>query len=81
MKRHRPPAKVSTYPTQGALDFMAQPKGQLVLAGLEQLRLVAGYQWDADRRETGPAVLSMRHGIDAVLWVHELPGGEATSSP
>ena len=77
VKRHHPPARVSTYPTQGALDFMAQPDGQLVLTGLELLRLVAGYQWDADRGEMGPAVLSMRHGIDSVLWVHELPSGEA----
>ena len=79
VKRHRPPAAVSTYPTQGALDFMSQPEGPLVLAGLEQLRLVAGYQWDADCGEMGPAVLSMRHGIRDVLWVHELPVGEEGS--
>ncbi len=72
VKRHRAPAAVSTYPTQGAMDFMEQPDGQFVLAGMEQLRLIVGYEWDADRGEMGPAVLSMRHGIENVLWVHEL---------
>ena len=30
----------------------------------------------ADRAEVGPAVLSMRHGIRNVLWVHELASTE-----
>lgn len=80
VKRHRAPATVATYPTQGAMDFMAQPSGQLVLEGLEQLRLIVGYQWEADRADLGPAVLSMRHGIRSVLWVHELAGAETRAS-
>lgn len=48
LKRHRPPASVATFPTQTALDFMEQPDGQRVLAGMEQLRLICGYVWDAD---------------------------------
>ena len=83
LKRHRPPAAVTTYPTQGAMDFMEQPDGQRVLEGMEQLRLILGYLWDEDSGEMGPAVLSMRHGIKNVLWVHELSSteGSATSLP
>ncbi len=80
LKRHRPLAAVATYPTQGALDFMEQPDGQLVLAGMEQLRLICGYVWE-DSGEVGPAVLSMRHGIKNVLWVHELSSTEGSATP
>lgn len=72
LKRHRLPATVATYPTQGALNFMEQPNGQLVLEGMEHIRLILGYLWDNDSDEVGAAVLSMRDGIDNVLWVHEL---------
>lgn len=79
VKRHRVQATVATYPTQGAMDFMEQPDGQRVLDGLEQSRLIVGYQWDADSEEMGPAVLSMRHGVKNVLWVHELPGAQMST--
>ena len=83
LKRHRLPAAVSTFLTQGALDFMEQPDGQRVLDGMEQLRLIFGYVWDEDSDEMGAAVLSMRHGIKNVLWVHEMPntGEPATKLP
>jgi hypothetical protein len=81
LKRHRPPAAVSTFPTQGAIDFMEQPDGQRVLEGMEQLRLIFGYGWDQDSDDMGPAVLSMRHGIKNVLWVHEVPSMRAPAAP
>lgn len=81
LKRHRPPAAVASYPTQGAIDFMEQPDGQRVLEGMEQLRLIFGYAWDPDSDEMGPAVLSMRHGIKNVLWVHELSSTRPTTAP
>ena len=80
LKRHRPPAAVATYPTQGAMDFMEQPDGQRVLEGMEQLRLILGYVWDEDSGEMGPAVLSMRHGLKNVLWVHELSSTERSAT-
>ena len=80
LKRHRLPAAVATFPTQGALDFMEQPDGQRVLEGMEQLRLIFGYVWDADSDEMGAAVLSMRHGIENVLWVHEVPSTRALAT-
>lgn len=73
MKRHHPPAQVATYPTQTAMDFMSQAPEQLVLEGLEQVNLIAGYVWFGDSAEIGPAVLSMRDGQDNVLWIHVLP--------
>ena len=47
------------------------------------LRLIFGYVWDEDSDEMGAAVLSMRHGIKNVLWVHEMPntGELATKLP
>ena len=81
LKRHRPPAAVASYPTQGAIDFMEQPDGQRVLEGMERLRLIFGYVWDPDSHEMGPAVLSMRHGIKNVLWVHELSSTQPRAVP
>ena len=81
LKRHRPPAAVATYPTQGAIDFMEQPDGQRVLEGMEQLRVIFGYVWDEDSDEMGPAMLSMRHGIKNVLWVHELSSTRTSAVP
>ena len=60
---------------------MEQPDGQFVLAGMEQLRLICGYMWNEDSGEIGPAVLSMRHGIKNVLWVHELSSTEGSATP
>ena len=81
LKRHRSPASVATFPTQAALDFMEQPDGQRVLSGMEQLRLICGYVWDVDSGQMGPAVLSMRHGVKNVLWIHELSSPEGMATP
>ena len=78
IKRHDKTGRVSTYPTQAALDFLSQPSGQMVLDGLAEVRLIAGYQWNSLNYEIGPAVLSRRDGLDNVLWLIELP--ETTDS-
>ncbi len=80
LKRHHPPAEVTTYPTVAALDFMEQPDNQLVIRGLEQVRLIVGYIWDEDAQEMGRAVLSMRDGLDNVLWIHELAYASDTAN-
>lgn len=61
---------MSTYLTQGALDFLEQEPA--TLDGLEEVRLIAGYRWDADLREIGAAVISLRDGSDHPVWMHEL---------
>lgn len=73
VKRHTASGLVRTYPTQAALDFMAQPT-QLPLDGLEEVHLCAGYVWDDELREIGESVLSLRDGmdLDRLLWMHRL---------
>jgi hypothetical protein len=70
VKKHDVEGRVSTYPTQGALEFMEQE--QLVLDGLDEVRLIAGYRWDADSRDLGAAVISLRDGMEKVVWIHDL---------
>lgn len=72
IKRHDKKGRVSSYPTQAALEFYAQPPEQMVLDGLAEVRLIAGYQWNSTTHEIGPAVLSLRDGWDKVLWMIEL---------
>ncbi len=79
-KRHAPPAQVSTYPTPTALAFFQQPPDDLVLAGFEEIRLIAGYVWLNDRAEIGPSVLSLRDGQDNVQWIHEIPESGAAGA-
>ena len=76
IKRHHPDGRVSSYPTQTVLDFYVQGSGQLVLAGLEELRLLFGYMWDADANDLGGPVISLRDGEDDVVWMHELDDGD-----
>lgn len=71
-KRHDVAGRVSTYPTQGALEFLDQPPVQQSFDGLGLAHLIVGYRWDADAREIGPAVLSLRDGVDNVIWLTKL---------
>ncbi|MCQ3807106.1 MAG: hypothetical protein OXB92_04270 [Acidimicrobiaceae bacterium] len=73
IKRHDKKGRVNTYPTQSALEFLSQTPEQMVLDGFAEVRLIAGYQWNSMTHEIGPAVLSLRDGLDNVLWLIELP--------
>lgn len=73
MKRHHEDGAVSTYPTQGAIEFMSQDEGQLPLDGLGVVKLIAGYNWNKDSREMGVACLSLRDGKDKVVWHEDIP--------
>ncbi len=70
-KRHHISGLVRTYPTQGALEFLDQPT-QLTFEGLGLAHLIVGYQWEPDAYAVGPAVLSLRDGLDNVIWLTEL---------
>jgi hypothetical protein len=72
-KRHGEDGNVSTYPTQGATDFLFQDPIQLTLEGMEEIRLICGYTWVAETREMGQPVLSLRDGKDEIVWLIELP--------
>jgi hypothetical protein len=67
VKRHGVDDKISTYPTQTALQFYMQGAQQL-FPDLEEIRLAAGYLWNSEARSIGDAVISMRDGLDNVVW-------------
>ncbi|HZJ05986.1 MAG TPA: hypothetical protein VFD59_11010 [Nocardioidaceae bacterium] len=75
IKRHHFDGMVSTYPTQTALEFLEQPTGQL--PGLEQVHLIAGYEWNPDERRIVRPVLSLRDTKNKIKWLVELPEDEA----
>jgi hypothetical protein len=68
IKRHHEEGQISTYPTQGALEFFAQGPVQNSIPGLEEVRLAAGYKWDKETHMMGDAVLSLRDGLDVIIW-------------
>jgi hypothetical protein len=73
-KRHGEDGRVSTYPTQTAIEFLWQ---QDFIDGLEEefkeeLNLIVGYVWDPELREIGRSVLSLRNR-SGVEWMHDLP--------
>jgi hypothetical protein len=73
IKRHHWDGKVSIYPTESALDFLAQPASQGTLEGLDEVHLIAGYHWDKELRDIIAGVLSLRDGLNKQIWLIELP--------
>lgn len=67
VKRHGLGDKVSSYPTQTALQFYMQGP-QPLFPEMAEVRLAAGYIWDVESRSVGDAVISMRDGLDNVVW-------------
>lgn len=72
-KRHGEDGDISTYPTPTATGFLFQEPLQMTLDGLDEIRLIAGYTWDAESREMGTPVLSLRHGKNDIVWFVDLP--------
>ena len=70
-KRHSDIGIVASYRTEQFLGFVGQSDQQL--PGMEETRLISGYEWIKDAREIGPAVLSLRDGEDNVIWNRPLP--------
>lgn len=79
VKRHDVVGNVSTYPTQGALEFLEQTF-QPTLDGLFEVRLILGYIWEADAHEIGSTVLSLRDGMENIIWLIELDRPGSTGS-
>jgi hypothetical protein len=71
VKRHDSEGNVASYPTQGAIQFFAQPD-MPAFEGLDQVHLIVGYCWTSDLRDMGAAVLSLRDGKDNVIWLTDL---------
>lgn len=72
VKRHHLDGSVSNYPTSTALDFFGQG-GTMPIPGLEEISLIAGYEWDREARAIGVPLLSLRNGQSNILWSVELP--------
>lgn len=70
LKRHDESGHVASYHTDAFLDFVCQPAVQL--PGMEETRLIAGYEWEKDLRDIGVAVISLRDGDDNVIWSEPL---------
>jgi hypothetical protein len=81
VKRHDGSGATHSYPTQTALDFLAQPSTP-AFPEMDEVRLQAGYVWDKVAHDVGPAVLSFRDG-QTVIWMVELEEtvGTAADSP
>jgi hypothetical protein len=79
VKRHDDVGNVSTYPTQGALEFLEQTF-QPTLEGLFEVHLILGYRWEEDAYEIGPTVLSLRDGMKNIIWLVELDRPGSTGS-
>ncbi len=80
VKRHTKRGQVSAYLTHTSLEFLSQPPEQLVLFGSEKVHLIAGYQWDSETYEIGHAVLSLRDGLDNMVWIAEFPDSAPSST-
>lgn len=78
VKRHGLGDRISTYPTQTALQFYVQGP-QPLFPDMEEVRLAAGYLWNAETRSIGEAVISMRDGLDNVVWSVVIDLGEPGS--
>ncbi|HEX5496155.1 MAG TPA: hypothetical protein VFX70_16435 [Mycobacteriales bacterium] len=72
MKRHSEDGAISTYHTQTALEFNMQGL-QEAFPNMEEIRLTVGYVWNPRSRTMGDPVLSLRDGMDNVVWVEVLP--------
>lgn len=67
VKRHGLDDKLSTYRTQTALQFFMQGV-QPSFPDMDEVRLAVGYLWESETRSIGDAVISMRDGLDHVVW-------------
>jgi hypothetical protein len=72
VKRHHLDGLVNSYPTTTALDFLGQG-GTLPIPTLEEINLIAGYEWDPEERAMGVPLLSLRKGRKNIIWSVPLP--------
>jgi hypothetical protein len=73
IKLHHLDGRTSSYQTQTVMDFELQG-GNETFPSWGEVRLEAGYEWDKETRTMGAPVISLRHGRNKIIWVHQLPG-------
>lgn len=72
VKRHSEDGMVASYETPTFLEFVSQ-RNATTLPGMEETRLIAGYDWIKDLRNIGSPVISLRDGRDNIIWKATLP--------
>lgn len=78
-KRHDQKNKIQSYPTRAAIEHWG---GTVTLDGMSTINLAAGYRWDKELRQVGPAVLSFRRALQArPLWTVDLGRGDTMADP
>lgn len=78
-KRHDEQNKIKSYPTRAAIEHWG---GTVTLDGMATINLAAGYRWDKELRELGPAVLSFRKSLHArPLWTVDLGRSVSVADP
>jgi hypothetical protein len=71
IKLHHLDGRTSSYQTQTVMDFELQGEND-TFPGWGEVRLEAGYEWDKETRTIGEPVISLRHGRNRIVWVHQL---------
>ena len=79
IKLHHLDGRTSSYQTQSVMDFELQGATE-TFPGWGEVRLEAGYEWDKNTRTMGAPVLSLRHGRNNVIWVHQLPDRDVSGA-
>jgi hypothetical protein len=74
-KKHDAQDMVSNYPTAAWRAWSRQD----LIPAFSEIRLIAGFRWDAAAREMRTPVISARDGEKNVLWAAELHRIEATT--
>lgn len=72
LKRHHLDGSTSSYQTQTVIDFELQGRNQM-FPGYGEVRLEAGYEWDAETRTMGTPLITLRDGRNNVVWTLPLP--------
>ncbi|MDA1368392.1 hypothetical protein [Glycomyces algeriensis] len=71
VKRHHPNGKIAAREPLGrGRSFWVQDT--VALPNLHEVRLAAGYEWKRDTRQIGETVISMRDGINKLVWYSRL---------
>lgn len=79
-KRHSDRDLISSYSTRTDVAFWGGPAAG-TLGGMEEVRLAAGYRWNAETRDLGATVVSYREGKSNPIWAVEINAGAAGAAP
>lgn len=79
IKRHSDQDRISSYPTASDIEFWGGSRH--TVGGMEEITLAAGYRWDREQEQVGPAVISYREGRDNLVWAVEVEAPDGPTGP